>query len=157
MANSNLPALGRFSSQMLTYLGAQRTVQTTSNGSYNTFKYATEPLTYPSPGSQKMANLGLGVVGAVSGGLFDRVKGYFLSRGASQTYADTMTLLTIDIAFILDITPISLIEKVEKEGKVLFTDEMLSSFNVLRDPSHQVAQSSDISNRDSFKANEIRA
>ena len=157
MANANLPALGRFSSQMLSYLGTQRTVVNTTNGTYNTFKYATGPTSYPSPGSQKMANLGLGVVGAVSGGLFDRVKGYFLSRGASQAYADTMTLLTIDIATVLNITPLTLIDRVEKDGKVLFTDNMLLAFNALRDPGHQVAQSSNVNNRVSFKSTEIRA
>jgi hypothetical protein len=104
-----------------------------------------------------MSNLGIGVVGAVSGDVFDRVKSYYLSRGASQTYADTMTLLTVDISIVLGVTTISLIERVEREGKVLFTDSMLSAFNALRDPSHQIAQTTNVNNRISFKSNEIRA
>ena len=157
MADNNIPGLGRFSSQMLSYLGVQRTVVQNANGTYNTFKYADGPTVFPSPGSAQMANLGGGVVGNTSPDMLNRVKSYYLSRGASTVYADTMTMLTLDIATVLRITPIALIERVEVEGKVLFTDNVLTAFNGLRDPSHQVAQSSDVNNRISFKSREIRA
>jgi hypothetical protein len=156
MADSNIPGLGRFSSQMLSYLGTQRTVNQDLNGTFNSYSYATGPTFYPSPGSAQSSQLGIGVVGSVSGGLFDRVKGFFLSRGASQVYADTMAMLTIDIANSLGVTPISLLEKVENEGKILFDNATLSAFNTLRDPGHQVAQASDVNNRSSFISSEIR-
>lgn len=157
MADNNIPGLGRFSSQMLSYLGTQRTVSVTPTGIYNVFKYALGPTTYPSPGSKRMSALGFGVVGSLSGGTYDKIRSYYISRGASIVYADTMTMLTVDIAISLGVTPISLIEKVEREGKVLFTDDMMIAFNTLRDPSHQVSRSVNVNNRNSFKSNEIRA
>lgn len=157
MADNNIPGLGRFSSQMLSYLGVQRTVTQSATGTYNNFKYSSGDSVFPSPGSARMSNLGLGVIGNVSPDMLNRVKSYYLSRGASNVYADTMTMLTLDIATTLRITPIAFIELVEVDGKVLFTDDIMTSFNGLRDPSHQIAQSSDVNNRISFKAREIRA
>jgi len=156
MADNNIPGLGRFSSQMLSYLGTQRTASVTPSGVYNVFKYTTGDTTFTSPGSAKMGNLGAGVVGNVSGGTFDQIKCYYLSRGASQVYADTMTMLTVDIAATLGITPMVLIERAQHDGKVLFSDATMTAFNNLRDPSHQVANSTSINNRQSFKSNEIR-
>lgn len=156
MADNNIPALGRFSSQMLSYLGTQRTVTQSVNGTYNSFKYSQGYTFYPSPGTEKLSKLGYGVVGNVSGNMLDRIKSYYISRGASQVYADTMALITTDIAFAMNITPVALIEKVERDGKVLFTDDMLTAFNLLRDPSHQVSITSTVNNRGSFKSQEIR-
>lgn len=156
MADNNIPGLGRFSSQMLSYLGTQRTVSATPNGTYNTFKYNTGYTTFPSPGAIKMAYLGRGVVGSISGSMYDTIRCYYMSRGASTVYADTMTMLTKDIAASLGLSPLSLIEKAEREGKVLFTDDIMTAFNSLRDPSHQVSQCSNVNNRASFKSNEIR-
>ena len=81
MAASNIPSIGRFSSQMLTYLGTQRTVENVGGSIANTYKYASGPTVFPSPGSISQAALGAGVVGSFSTSSYDSTKCYFLSRG----------------------------------------------------------------------------
>ena len=156
MANSNISTIGRFSSQMLTYLGTQRTVKTVSGSATNTFKYATGPTVFPSPGSISQAALGAGVVGSFSSSAFDSTKCYFLSRGATQVYADTMTGMTIDIANILNVTPQSLLVSSEINGKTLLSDDSYTAFNILRDTGNQVGTSTGISNKYSLQSRQIR-
>lgn len=151
-----IASLGRFSSQMLTYLGTQRTVKTVTGYPSNTFKYATGPVTFPSPGSLQQSDLGGGVSGAWAPSYFDSTKSFFMSRGASQVYADTMAAMTLDIAAILGVTPQSLLEKSEFVGQLRLDANAFRSFNALRDPSHQVGTATDVSNRASLQAREIR-
>ncbi len=153
VANPNVASIGRFSSQMLTYLGTQRTVKNTNN----TFKYADGPTTFPSPGSYQQAALGAGVSGSYNLAWYNTTKSYFLGRGASQKYADAMTGLAIDIASSLGITPQSLLEQVDPSGQLLLSANAYRSFNMLRDPSHQVGTVTSIDNRLSLKAREIRS
>lgn len=79
-----------------------------------------------------------------------------MSRGASQVYADTMAAMTLDIAAILGVTPQSLLEKSEFVGQLRLDANAFRSFNALRDPSHQVGTATDVSNRASLQAREIR-
>jgi len=153
VANPNVASIGRFSSQMLTYLGTQRTVK----GSNNTFKYADGPTTFPAPGSYQQAALGAGVSGSYNLNWYNNVKSYFLGRGATQKYADAMTGLAIDIATSLGITPQALLEQVDPSGQLLLSANAYRSFNMLRDPSHQVGTVTSIDNRLSLKAREIRS
>lgn len=156
MANSNIASIGRFSSQMLTYLGTQRTVKTVTGYPSNTFKYSTGTPVYPSPGSIQQADLGGGVSGSWAPSYFDSTKSFFLSRGATQVYADTMSAMTLDIAAILGVTPQSLLEKSEFLGQLKLDANAYRSFNELRDPSHQVAEATSVNNRLSLQAREIR-
>lgn len=156
MADNNIPSLGRFSSQMLTYLGTQRYVSTGASGSYNTFKYNTKPSVYVDPDSKKLSRIGAGVPGQTTGNIFDRTKAYFKSRGASEVYADSMALLVIDTAQILGVTPLSLIERSERDRRFLLSNNAMTAFNTLRDPGHQVSSTSETQNRQSFKATQIR-
>lgn len=157
MANSNISSIGRFSSQMLTYLGTQRTVKNIGGSTANTFKYATGPVVFPDPGSFNQALLGEGVVGSFSPNIYNTTKSYFLSRGASQVYADTMTALTIDIARSLGTTPMAFLEKVNPFGRLELTAEAYRSFNVFRDPGNQVGVVRSASNKNSFQSREIRS
>ena len=156
MAVSNISSIGRFSSQMLTNLGTQRSVQIVPGSVANVFKYATGPVTFPSPGSVTQATLGTGVVGSYSLADYNSVTCYFLSRGSSQVYADTMTALTIDMASVLGITPASLLAQSEVNGQTALPSGAYTVFNMLRDPSHQVGIVTTVSNKYSLQANQIR-
>ena len=62
MSSSSIASLGRFSSQMLTYLGTQRTVTNVGGIPANTFIYSSGPTSFPDPGSVSQSALGAGVV-----------------------------------------------------------------------------------------------
>jgi hypothetical protein len=159
MANANIASIGRFSSQMLTYLGTQRTVQLTGGGQYsNTYKYATGPTVFPSPDSYQQAFLGGGVNGEFSPNSFDSVKCFFMSRGASVVYAETMAALAIDIAAILGVSPQSFLERTVTSGQqLMLTDDAYRAFNDLRDPGNQVGVVTTVNNKFSLQARQIRA
>jgi len=157
MANSNVASIGRFSSQMLTYLGTQKTVKVVQGSYQNTFKYATGPTSFINPGSLLQSDLGGGVVGNFAPSVYDSTKSYFLSRGASQVYAESMTALAIDVASILGITPQALLENAELSGKFLFSENAYRAFNELRDPGNQVGTATATNNSFSLQAREIRA
>lgn len=157
MANTNVASLGRFSSQMLTYLGTQRTVKSVTGESANTFKYSKGTTVFPDPGSLQQSALGAGVSGSYPIEWYNNVKCYFLGRGATQLYADAMTGLAIDMATSLGITPQELLEQVDPTGKLLLSSNAYRSMNFLRDPSHQLGTVTSVDNRYSLKAREIRA
>jgi hypothetical protein len=157
VANPNVASIGRFSSQMLTYLGTQRTVKYVTGSPNNTFKYSNGSTVFPSPGSYQQADLGGGVSGSYPLEWYNNVKCYFLARGATQVYADAMTGMAIDIANSLGITPQALLEQVDPSGKLLLSTNAYRSFNMLRDPSHQIGVVTTVDNRLSLKAREIRS
>lgn len=157
MANANIATIGRFSSQMLTYLGTQKTVKSVGGTPQNTFKWAQGPTTFPTPGSISQADLGGGVVGNYSAATYNSTVCYFLSRGTGPLYAQTMTGLAIDMATMLGISTQSLLEQSEVNGRLLFTPDAYRSFNLLRDPGNQVGIVTTVNNRFSLKAREIRS
>ncbi len=157
MANSNIAAIGRFSSQMLTYLGTQKTVKVVNGVPTNTFKYASGNTVFPSAGSVLQSDLGGGVVGNYSGNAYDSTKCYFLSRGVGPLYADTMTGLAMDMATQLGISTQALLESVNTSGQLLFSENAYRSFNNLRDPGNQVGIATTASNRNSLQARQIRS
>jgi hypothetical protein len=155
MANSNIASIGRFSSQMLTYLGTQKTVKLVSNVPTNTFKYSTGPTIFPNSGSLTQSALGFGVVGNYSPNSFDSTKCFFLSRGVSPMYADTMAALAIDMSFQLGITTQALLDETRKGG-LHFNSDSYRAFNNLRDPGNQVGTVTTVDNRKSLQARQIR-
>lgn len=157
MANSNIAAIGRFSSQMLTNLGTQKTVKIVNGVPTNTFKYASGNTVFPSAGSVLQSDLGGGVVGNYSGNSYDSTKCYFLSRGVGPLYADTMTGLAIDMAAQLGISTQALLESVNSSGQLLFSENAYRAFNNLRDPGNQVGIVTTASNQYSLQARQIRA
>lgn len=157
MANSNISSIGRFSSQMLTYLGTQRTVKSVNGSVANTFKYATGPTTFIPPDSLSQSDLGGGVVGNYSPNVFNSTRCYFLTRGTGPLYADTMAGLAIDMANILGISVQSLLEQVGSGQRILFTADAYRAFNMLRDPGNQVGVVTAVSNKNSLQAREIRS
>lgn len=157
VANSNIAAIGRFSSQMLTYLGTQKTVKTVNGVPTNTFKYGQGKTVFPSAGSLLQSQLGAGVVGNYSPSTFDSTKCYFLSRGAGQLYADTMAALAIDTAAQIGISPQALLESADANGRLYFSDNAYRAFNNLRDPGNQVGTVTTADNRYSLQARQIRS
>lgn len=154
---SNISSIGRFSSQMLTYLGTQKTVKAVTDSSANTFKYSDSPTIFPSPDSISQAALGYGVTGAYSLADYNSTKCYFLSRGATQVYAETMTGLAIDIASSLGISTQELLMSFGSNGQVAFTDNAYRVFNLLRDPGNQVGTVTSVDNRNSLQSKQIRS
>lgn len=157
MANSNIATIGRFSSQMLTYLGTQRTVKFVNGVPTNTFKYDSNGAVFPNAGSYLQADLGGGVVGNYSPNSYDSTRSYFLSRGVGPLYADAMSGLAIDMASMLGITPQALLEQSETDSKLLFTENAYRSFNNLRDPGNQVGIVTSVDNKYSLQARQIRS
>lgn len=157
MANANIATIGRFSSQMLTYLGTQRTVKSVGGTPQNTFKWSQGPTTFPTPGSVSQADLGGGVVGNYSPATYNSTFCYFLSRGTGPLYAQAMAGLAIDMATMLGISTQNLLEQSEVNGQLLFTPNAYRAFNLLRDPGNQVGVVTSVSNRNSLRAREIRS
>ena len=157
MANSNIASLGRMSSQMLTYLGTQRTIQNVGGSYVNTFKYVYGPTTFVDAGSLLQSELGGGVVGNFSPTSFDSTKSYFLSRSVGSMYADTMTALAIDIAATIGISPQTLLERSETKLGMSLTPNAYRVFNEMRDPTHQVGTITTVTNRKSLQARAIRS
>jgi hypothetical protein len=150
---AEVTAVGRFSSQMLTYLGTQKTVKTVTTGPHNTFKYAQGDTFFVEPSKVELID---GVVGSMDATTFYSTRAYFTSRGASLAYAETMAALAIDISKFLN-TPIrTFLDNLSKEGQILFSDEAYRAFNMLRSTSHQVGRATSIDNTLSFKARQIR-
>lgn len=157
VANPNIASIGRFSSQMLTYLGTQKTVKYVNGNPTNTFKYQQGPTTFPSAGSVLQADLGGGVVGNYSPTSYDSTLSYFLSRGVGHLYAETMAGLAIDMASQIGITPQALLERAEMNGQLLFSENAYRAFNNLRDPGNQVGIATAVENKYSLQARQIRS
>ena len=157
VANSNIASIGRFSSQMLTYLGTQRTVKSSSGDVVNTFKYANGTTFFPDPGNASQSVLGDGVVGNYTSSTYDTTRCYFLSRGAGPLYADTMAGLAIDMATTLGISTQALLEQVDVNGTLSFTEDAYRAMNVFRDPGNQVGTVTTVSNKYSLQSREIRS
>lgn len=156
-ADSNISSIGRFSSQMLTYLGTQKTVQSVTGSVVNTYKYANGPTFFPSPDSIAQSDLGGGVVGSYDPFVFDSIKCHFLSRNASIVYAETMAAMVIDVATMTDTSPFEIIEQMNGSSQMFFTENSYRAFNNLRDPGNQVGTVTSINNKKSLVANQIRS
>lgn len=155
MAN-NIASTGRFSSQALAYLGTQNVVNLIGNVPVNVSKYATGTVVVPSPASAHAADVNR-VVGSISGSSYNSTRSYFLSRGASDMYADSMTALMTDVADMLGISTQSLLENSNVARQMSLSSSAYGVFNMLRDQSHQVGMASSASNKQSLRAREIRS
>jgi len=155
---SSTSSLGRFSSQMLTYLGTQRTVAIVPGGiAGNTYQYASSPTSYPSPGSVLEATGGAGVPGNYSPAVYNSITCFFLSRGATQLYADTMAALVIDTATLMGLTPANFLAQSEINGQLQLQSIGYTSINMLRDPGNQIGTATSVSNQNSLVSSQIRS
>lgn len=157
MSSNNLSSVGRFSSQMLTYMGTQRTIKQVTGTLVNTFKYLYGPTAFVDAGSLLQSQLGSGVVGNFTPAVYDSTKSYFLARSTSKAHADTMTALTIDIAAVLGVNPQTLLERSYTTNGLDMPTDAYTIFNRLRDPSHQVGIATTVKNKESLQARAIRS
>ena len=142
---------------MLTYLGTQKTVKNVGGTYQNTFKYATGPTSFIDAGSLLQSLLGQGVVGNFSPSAYDTTKCYFISRGASVVYAETMTALVIDMAATLGVSPQALLEQSVLFNNLTFSPNVYRLFNEFRDSTHQVGTVTTVTNKTSLQARQIRS
>lgn len=157
MSNTSVASVGRFSSQMLTYFGTQKTVKLVGDSYVNTFKYQSGPTTFVDPASLLQSDLGGGVTGSLQSSYYDSTRCYFLSRGVGIAYAETMTALALDMALQLGISPQEFLEKSESFLKLDLLPDAYRAFNNLRDPGNQVGVVTTPSNKSSLQSRQIRS
>jgi hypothetical protein len=157
VANSNIASIGRFSSQMLTYLGTQKTVNIVNGVPTNTFKFSSGGTVFPSAGSLLQSDLGGGVVGNYSPSSYDFTKCFFLSRGAGNLYADTMAALAIDMASQIGVSTQTLLGSIESNGRLTFSENAYRAMNNLRGTGNQIGTVTGINNRNSLQSRQIRS
>ena len=155
--NTATSTLGRFSAQMLTYLGTQRTVQNYNGAIANTFKYANGPIVYPSPDSILRGFDAPTDTGNYSPDTYNTITCFNLANGANNMYADTMAALTIDVAASMSISPVQLLFQSGTAGVLSLQSAGYASINQLRDPGNQIGNGAPISNSKSLIAGQIRA
>jgi hypothetical protein len=154
VSNTNVASTGRFSSQILTYLGTQKVVKNVTGQPENTFTYAMGPTTYIPVDSQYDPN---NVAGSFSPDNYNFTRCYFLSRGASAAFADSLASIIMDISTARAITPQTLLDTENILGKLSLSNDSIALFNQLRDPSHQISTVTTAINADSLVAREIKA
>ena len=157
-SNASTVTTGRFASQMLRTFGTQRTVRTVQGIVANTFKYIAESGPYNGPSiAAGVFTAGTMVAGYCAPDTYNQTRCYFIDRGAGFTYADTMTMLSVDMSRMLGVSTTALLEQSEVSGRLDFSDAAYYELNKLRDPGNQVAVSSTVNNRRSLQSRQIRA
>ena len=153
---SNTTIVGRFSSQLLAQRGASRDLKLIDGRMSNVFSNSKGGEYYPSVDSVTSSSSFSLFTGSVDSNTFWAVKAYFSGRGMSETQANTMTLLVIDVSKVLKISPVALIEQTGV-GKISFSSETYRIFNNLRPPNSQTGTMSNVNNRNSALANKVMA
>lgn len=155
--NNTAGAATRFATQMLAAFGVQRTVTTTTGSVGNTFKYGTGTPVYTDPvGANNITQPGL-AVGYCSPTAYNQARCFYIDRGASELYADTMVMITEDLRRMLGTTTGNLLEQFSVLGKIDLSGVAYYQLNKLREPGNQVAKSSATNNTQSLQARQIRA
>lgn len=156
-SNSSTTNTGRFSAQLLSSMGIQRTIRTVQGAVANTFKYATGDGTMQGilP-MRSMASTTATEPGYCSPSVYNQTRCFYLDRGASSAYADTMTIVSLDMGRLLGISTANLLEQSEVSGKMDFSDVAYYVMNSLRSRGDQVAAVSITNNRRSKQARQIR-
>lgn len=156
-SNSSAVITGRFASQMLSAFGVQRTTRTVQGTVATTFKYLTSGSTYSGPTPINGFISSALEEGYCSPEEYNQTRCYYIDRGASSMYADTMTMLSVDMSRMLGVTTINLLEQSELGGKLNFSDEAYYAMNKLRDPGNQLTVTATVNNGRSLQARQIRA
>ena len=68
-----------------------------------------------------------------------------------------MAGLAIDMAAMVNTDTQSLLEELDVNGKLLFTQNTYRAMNNLRDPGNQLGSATDVNNRNSIQAKQIRS
>ena len=141
---------------MLSLLGAQPQVTLVNGVPTTTYKYASGSISSPNTSSINQSALGYGVVGSYSSDTYNTVVSFFLSKGLTTVYAETMAALLIDMALMIGIQPQQLIESSLSDTLLSFSDNAYRAMNNLRDSGNQIGNASDVSNNNSLQRRQIR-
>lgn len=150
---THVTSVGRFSSQMLSQRGASRDLKFVDGRMSNVFSNSKGGEYYPSVDAIVSGNHNV-FTGSVNSNVFSAVKAFFSGRGASETQANTMALLVIDVSKALGVSPVSLIEQTGV-GKIMFSEETYRIFNQLRPPTNQTGKMKNVDNRASMISNRV--
>jgi hypothetical protein len=86
---------------------------------------------------------------------FGVVKSYFTTRGSSEKYATAVTLLLLDAAKIQGISPVSLLQNIDKSS-ISINDSIAYIMNLLDESTSRLTTAKLKSNNLSFKSQYIR-
>lgn len=146
--------VGRYSSQFLRKLGAQKKVQEVDGQLTNTFQYNRDLEVDLPVGSTLLGNPDLEPA-STRNELFYAIQAYYQSRGASVANAQTMTLLAFDTASVLNLNPYEIIED-PLDQRTSYVSVAYSYLNLFRTPSDEQNLVSDITNSRSRLGRQIR-
>lgn len=148
-------SITRFSSQLQSLFGLYPRVNSTGAGPSVEYRY------FGAAPSRDYAYLSAdgtpGVVGYLSGNQYNQAFCFYQSRGAAPTTASAFSLVAVDSANILGITAGSFLENSQLGIQTRYNRDIIGATNLLRNYTNQVSKSSDIINRSSLKARQIRA
>ena len=156
-SNSSTMVTGRFASQMLGTFGQQRTIKTVQGVVANTFKYLSSTSIYSGPSPSVGTLTSNTEEGYCSPDVYNQTRCYYIDRGAGDMYADTMTMLSVDMGRMLGVSTLNLLEQSEVGGKLDFSDRAYYEMNKLRDSGNQLTVATTVNNRRSLQARQIRA
>ena len=145
----------RFSSQMLGYLGAQRTTINTNGTVTNAIKYHVDDWPIYPPATSVTRTTG--EWGNYSPDVYNFTRCYFLSRGAGDAYSDTMSALAMDTSALMGISITKFLALVDQGGHLQLPPSAQHAMNMLRSPGNQLSTVKPANNRTSFQARQIRA
>lgn len=146
--------LGRFSTQMLEQLGAQRKVRNVNGAKANVYDQKQGSESFLSPDAVRLAftNTSSGSVKPV---LFDVVFSYFQKVSGSAKTAETLAIVLIDAAKFQGVSPLTLIESA-RAGKVNLVESIYPYINLLRGAGDQHERIRGIDNKNSIKNRGVR-
>lgn len=142
----------RFSGRMLSTLGLSGLGDSRS-ALTNRYNYETARNQW----GVSVAEISVGETGGFSPNDYNRARSFYISRGASRTYADTMGSLAIDCSDILGVDVQFFLENNYPGNQARFGEWAVRSSNLLRDPGNQLAEISLGLNRNSPIRRQIRA
>ena len=149
-------SVGRFSSQLLNYHGAEKKVILSRGTIGNTFTNGTGSERAPSPENLALSESNLSG-GAIDSSQYYPIRSYFLNRGVGLTNASTLALMVLDAAKMVGMSPRALLERELPSGtNVQFNDDMVLAQNELRPLGNKIGFARDIINNNSVQARNIR-
>lgn len=144
----------RFSAELLKLGGAQPKTKVAGGSQTSTYdQRRSGELTAP-PVSSVLGNGG--VKGSVGSNTFSAIQGYFESRGASKSNAQTMALLIVDTGKSLNVSPMQLLEN-QFGTQTMLRPSAYSTLNDMRTASDQQSLVRDINNAKANNARQIIA
>jgi hypothetical protein len=150
-------SVGRFSSQVLNYRGAEKKVRVVNDQLSNTFDNSSGDNFAPEVGSLSLGNFGL-VSGSVKSVDYYTLRSYFLNRGTGVINANALALLVIDSAKIMNISPRKLLERsLPSTGKIRFAEDVMLTINYLRSTGNQIGTATSVNNHKSPQSRNVKA